>query len=163
MSVPTASATSKAYRTQTGIAIPAFVILEMSMYHESIGTNAANDGIIISGEVSSTRAFAYKFCSDGLFHFYPTGYAELGTDLVDQDVWTTWKIVNDVTNRKIWIWKNGALVVSNASGVFANTGMTAGRVQLEQRGYTLSGVLTYIDYVKVHTENGQLIQTIIGD
>jgi hypothetical protein len=81
--------------------------------------------------------------------------------LVSTGQWITWRIFANTDTNKIWVWKNGVLVASDVTCGFALTGATAGRVNFTQYGYTVNGVLSYVDYLRIYSEDGTLIQTVI--
>lgn len=132
------------------------------MYPDSIGTLASTDYLLLAFSRSTTLSHGVVFASDGFYR--RTGastYTEVGNNIVDKDAWTTWRIKICTVTNKMWLWKNGVLVAENVDEGYTTTGLTAGRTALLQYGYALSGARTYVDYIRIYSEDGTLLQTVI--
>ena len=164
MYVPTASGTSGATVTKDlgSNALTSKHVVEIRLYHEALGTQADKNFFSVYTYRTPLIFTSLVFASNGLFA--RTGlstYNAIGAALVEQGTWTTWRILFDTTTNTAWIWKNGSLVAENISTGFATTERTAGRIQISQWGYTLSGARTYVDYIRIYSEDGTLLQTVI--
>lgn len=154
-------------RIDHSFAMPRRYIIETRVYHDTLGTNAESRRFVIGFPARlATYSNALYLCSDGLYT-YTTAYTKIGSVTVEQDVWTTWRIFVDTSNsssvggNKSWYWKNGVLVASDVSTGYTTTGQTLSRQFIYQYSSTSGAGLTYVDYLRIYSEDGQLIQTII--
>ena len=150
-----------------GAAVPKRLIYEFKVNHDILGTSAQERMFCVAFMYPlATYISALYFCSDGLF-VYTGSYVEVGTDLVDLDVDTTWRVLVDQSNTasngsaKAWIWKNGVLVASNISIGYTTTGATVGRQTIFQYSSTSGAGLSYLYYMRIYSEDGTLLQTVI--
>ena len=130
---------------------------EIKLYHDSIGTQSNNDYFQING-AQVDEQWWIRFASDGLY-FYDTDsdWTELGTNLVKQDEWQTWRFLFTFTgttgdgtcdvylNDSTHTWEKVGTSVA-CSREFAGT---EGLIQLYQFGYTTNDMVSHVDYVKL--------------
>jgi len=121
------------------------VVVGVELYHDLIGTTAANREFrldIVRSDVRCTLAF----CSDGLFSHTGAAWSEVSTDIVVQDVWQRWVFVIDFTtpaSATVDVYLDDDLIVNehDCSWVVAGTN----NILLQQWCYGTSGYLTYVN------------------
>lgn len=148
-------------RRSTVITYTTKVVVEARLKHNLIGTRASNDYWRFAMTPSATQICDLRFASDGLYvRTGPSTFVEVGTDIVSTGQYDTWRIWHDFSANKSWIWKNGVFVAGDVTDGYATTGLTAGLFYMAQMGYTVKGN-TDVDYLRIYSEDGQLIQTVI--
>lgn len=149
-SFATGSAPGQAFRNIDAGSFGDFLVIETSLYCSSIGTVGNEDSFRFYVESSGLR-FMVGFASDGLFIYDGSSWNEVGTDLVQTEIWQTWTFAIDFSTPASAVCEVYLDGVLQASAVdCSNTGsFTDGTVVLRQDGSTTSDHLTYMDYFKV--------------
>jgi len=130
--------------------------VEIKTYFKSLGrailNNAAHDGFSFLIDNDSCRLRA-TFGSDGLFVYNGQNFNEVGTDVVDLGVFSTWKFVANYTtpaSATCSVYKNGILIASNVDcSEYPASNPNNGRIELFQHGNATNGVTTYVDFIRI--------------
>lgn len=142
----------------TGFNIADNFTAEVKLYCDKIGTLVNDDCVGIVFENGNIR-LTVRFASDGLYIFDGSSFNEVGTNLVQQDIWQTWRFIvtgATATGATCDVYLDNVL---QASGVDCSAVGTTERVETYLLGYTTNDLIVYIDYIKVGTE----FQTPTGD
>ena len=151
-----------AMRTRDIGTIPNTFTVEIKLYHDNLGTNAAN-GCFYINISNSNEMFYPRFGSDGFFtRDTDSGYTEAGTDLVKSNgsaEWQTWRFlvdfsgsVGDATcdvylNDSTHDWEK----VGTAMPCSWEAPQGDGTIRLRQYGYDGNDRITHVDYMKIAT------------
>lgn len=123
---------------------------EISLYHDLIGSRSSNNDFQLNIETASNE-YRIRFASDGLWLRNTAGsWAEVGTNLVEQDTWQTWIFHINTADDTTTIYLNGTLQASDQSHGTAGAYVT-GRTDIQQRGNSVANTITYVDYINVGT------------
>lgn len=144
--VTTAGAGRKAERYKDVGTIGTTYTVELRLYCDLIGTVANSDYFYLAVD-NGAATLGVRFATDGLFIYDGASWNEVGTNIVDSDVWTTWRFAV-TTGATVAVYKNGLLMAAAADCSDATTA-TDGLVTLTQNGVTTSGVVTYMDFLKL--------------
>jgi hypothetical protein len=127
------------------------VTVTIRMYHDKIGIRDPDgDAVKLDIMHADSGCFIY-FASDGMFINDGVSWNEVGTNIVDEDTWTTWTFVVDFSvaaTANVDVYKDNvevALAV-DCSNVGAQT---SGDIAITCYGNTAANDITYIDDIKV--------------
>lgn len=129
---------------------PEDVTLELKLYCDTIGTLANADGFrIFVGLVTDGLRLFIRWCSDGLFVYDGTSFNEVGTDIVTQDTWQTWRFLVDGSAQTMDVYLDG---VEQATGVDCSwsSDVANGATRIDQAGYN-TATESHLDYIKAAT------------
>ena len=159
--VSSAASGSYARRNVTGISYPNAYIIEIRCKFNTVGTVADVNTFAVSSFSSSTEYSPIYFASDGVFtRLAASTYVEVGIDAVTTGDYYTYRILIKRDTDIAYIWRNGIYLGSGSIAYTTWHGLPEGMLSLVQYGYTVKGD-TDVEYARILTEDGQLIQTII--
>ena len=145
---PTAGEGTYAMRWQDIGTIPSEYTVEFKVYLDAMGASAVADGFTLNCERASVR-LNMRLATDGFFIYDGGSWNEVGTNVVDGEVWTTWRVLADDVAHTCDVYKDGVLVASDVD--FSQFGaFTNGRVWLYQFGEN-DITQAHVDYVKIAT------------
>ena len=127
------------------------IVVSIKTYCKTVGTLANQDMFVLQCRRSDMN-FAVAFASDGLYIHDGAAWHEVGTDIVDQDVWQVWTFDIDIStgaaNATCDVYLDGTL---KATGIDCSTvGIYAdGECYFTQFGYTTDNQILYVDWFKV--------------
>ncbi len=140
--------------------MPATATAEIKVYHDNIGTIAAEDHFKFRLNRDDDRS-GFSFGSDGLFAIDAGGDTEIGTNLVKEGgsaEWQTWRFLitfNTSGNATCDVYLNDSThawsKVGNGVDCSDETDSADGYIYLYQYGYTTNDMVSHVDYVKVRT------------
>ncbi|OEU68515.1 MAG: hypothetical protein BBJ57_07495 [Desulfobacterales bacterium PC51MH44] len=145
------------------------VVVEMSVYFDSIGTLANIDQFQIQIQESACVLSA-NFCSDGLFIYDGAASNEVGTNIVVQDVWQKYTFDIDFTtpaSATVDVYLDDILIATGVDCSYTGS-FTDGYVQFSLNGITTSDNIAYVDYIKVYPrsawdENNKHADIVLSD
>jgi hypothetical protein len=120
--------------------------IELRLYCDLIGTQAAGDYFSLAVD-NGAATLGVRWCTDGLFVYDGAAWNEVGTNIVDSDVWTVWRLAV-TTGATVAVYKNGFLMAAAQDCSDATTA-TDGLVTIAQNGVTTDNVISYVDFVKL--------------
>jgi len=134
------------------------IVIDLEVYADAIGTYADRDrfrlqhSIFTDDTLVSCVKFAVYFASDGLFIYDGANYNEVGTDLVEQNKWQTWRFyvkASKGATASCDVYLDGKLKESSVdcSDISEDSEVLA----LEQSGYTTPNRITYVNHLKIKT------------
>ena len=143
-----ASAGNRAGRIRTDISIPRDYVLEVNLYCDEVSAGSTYDYFAIEIWNGSTL-FSLSFRSDGLFIHDGVGLPEeVGTNLVQLDVWQKWRFEVKGSPSTCDVYLNDEFKgTANCNYISA----TADEIDVQVLGYTLDDRLAYLDYIKMAT------------
>ncbi len=144
--VAVAGAGRKAERYIDAGTIGTTYTIEIRTYFDLIGTVANGDYFALAVD-NGAATLGVRFATDGLFIYDGASWNEVGTNIVDSDVWTVWRFAV-TTGATVAVYKNGFLMAAAADCSDATT-VTDGLVTLTQNGVTTANVVSYTDFVKL--------------
>jgi len=132
------------FNTQTSI--------EIKVYNDLIGVRGDIDYFRLQIRLSTTLSFLVGFASDGLYVSDGPSWNEVGTNIVDQNAWSTWRfVINHAVEASatVDIYKDNVLQAQEVDCSETGSGWTAGDIELTQYGYTINNAISYVDYLKI--------------
>lgn len=120
--------------------------VELRLYCDTIGTQAAGDYFNLAVD-NGAATLGVRWCTDGLFIYDGASWNEIGTNVVDSDVWTVWRFAV-TTGATVAVYKNGILLAA-AADCSDGTTATDGLVTIAQNGVTTDNVISYVSFVKL--------------
>jgi hypothetical protein len=141
---------NRAHRTRDVGTFGNRVVVEFSIYLDSIGTNANIDDFAIQIRKLTVNCII-TLASDNLFVYDGATYQSVGSSLVELDTWQKWVFDIDFTtpaSATVDIYLDDILVGDDID--CSHTGSyTEGHVYLALRGQTLADNIAYVDYIKI--------------
>lgn len=143
---------------ETGANIQTTTTVEIKTYFDKIGINANGDGFNCLLYLSTTLLIGIAFASDGLYVNDGSSWNEVGTNIVLQDQWQTWRFIithsteASATCTVLLMNEDDESFSAIAFGVdcsYVTTGLTEGKVSLVHHGNTTNDLVSYVSYVKV--------------
>ncbi|MBN1882805.1 MAG: hypothetical protein JW885_11570 [Deltaproteobacteria bacterium] len=124
--------------------------VQIRTYFNDIGTTGDADNFLLIVD-NGTIVLSVRFGTDGMFIYDGAAWNEVGTNIVEEDTWTVWRLVVDGSlsgSETVDLYKDDFLIESGIDCSDAS-GATDGLVTLRQEGTTTSGVTSYIDFLKI--------------
>jgi hypothetical protein len=125
--------------------------MEIRSYFDSIGTSANDDYLYLEVDNGAIK-LKVRFTSTGLYVYDGLAWNQVGSGIVDQDVWTVWRFSVDAstpTSAICDVHKNG-FKANTSTVVCSDMGVNQdGLVVVSQHGGTTNGVVSYIDFLKI--------------
>ncbi len=146
MTVTAHAAGRKAERYIDAGTIGTTYTIEIRLYCDLIGTQAAGDYFSLAVD-NGAATLGVRWCTDGLFIYDGAAWNEVGTNIVDSDVWTVWRFAV-TTGATVAVYKNGFLMAAAQDCSDATT-PTDGLVTIAQNGVITDNVISYVDFVKL--------------
>jgi len=144
--VAVAGAGRKAERYIDAGTIGTTYTIELRLFCDLIGTQANGDYFSLAVD-NGAATLGVRWCTDGLFIYDGASWNEVGTNVVDSDVWTVWRFAV-TTGATVAVYKNGILLAAAADCSDATTA-TDGLVTIAQNGVTTANVLSCVSFVKL--------------
>ena len=141
---------NKAERYQDVGTIDASFMVQIRTYFDDIGTTTDTDNFLLLVD-NGTIVLGVKFGTDGMFIYDGASWNEVGTDIVEEDVWTVWRFVVDGSapgSETVDVFKDDFLIASEVD-CSDRSGTAEGLVTFRQEGATTDGVTTYVDFIKI--------------
>ena len=135
-----------------------FTDITIDLYHDALGAYITDtDCFILSVENGTYHLFA-RFGTDGLFILHDGGHYEIGTNIVSEDTWQSWRFAINWVAGTVNIYLDDVLQIGQ-QGISELSG-TNGLVKLYQYGYTTNSRISYVDNVNIY--NGNMIDYTTG-
>lgn len=145
--ISSAASGSYAYRYGDLGSYPQTFTTEIELYHDTLGTQGL-DNFRFQMRTANI-AVIIEFATDGLFVYDGASWNEVGTNLVSQDTWQTWRFLIDDSDDTMDVYLDDSLVGSDVDVSYTGT-FTDGQIFVIQYGLTVA-TESHIDYIKIAT------------